>query len=132
MTINLGLISGTLYFYGQPVPDAGKITIIKLKGKYSNKYLKFNAAGTVDYLRATLTKAKDWFKLDWADVNNIVQDLDVAGYYTLEVYEKDEVTDRETFVRSELIKAINDNVITQVDFTSTDNEDGEQVIYFRQ
>jgi hypothetical protein len=131
MTINLGLISGELFFRGLPVPDAGQECIIKLKGKYSNQYLKFNAAGDLDYLRASLIKGNDWFELTWADPDNIVQDLDVAGYYNLEVYNKAQ-NGRETFIRTELVKAINDNVITQVDYTSTDNENGEQVIYFRQ
>lgn len=133
MTINLGLITGELYFRGQPVPDAGIEIVIKLKSKYSNKYLKFDAAGTLDYLRASMVKSADWFKLTWTDTEEIVQDLDVAGYYMVEVYNKNiSGNGRETFIRSELIKAINDNVITQVDYTSTDNEDGEQVIYYRQ
>lgn len=131
MTINLGLISGELFFRGLPVPDAGQEVIIKLKSNYSNKYLTFDAAGTVDYMRASLVKGNDWFKLTWTDLDEVVQDLDVAGYYTLEVYNKF-LNGREEFIRDELVKAINDNVITQVDYTSTDNEDGEQVIYYRQ
>lgn len=132
MTVNLGLITGIQYFRGGPVPDPGKIIIIKLKSKYSNEYLTFDAAGTVDYLRCAIVKSGDWFSLQWTDLDEVVQDLDIAGYYMLEVYEKDEITDRETFIRSELAKVNNDLVITQVEYTSADNEDGEQIIYYRQ
>ena len=132
MTVNLGLITGIQYFRGGPVPDPGKILIIKLKSKYSNEYLTFDAAGTVDYLRCTIVKSGDWFSLQWVDTDELVQDLDIAGYYMLEVYEKDPITERETFIRSELAKVNNDLVITQVEYTSADNEDGEQIIYYRQ
>ena len=133
MTINLGLISGELYFRGLPVPDAGQEIVIKLKSKFSNEYLTFDAAGTVDYLRCSMVKSGDWFELTWTDLDEVVQDLDVAGYYMVEVYNKNlSGNGRETFVRDELIKANNDLVITQVEYTSTDNEDGEQVIYYRQ
>jgi len=133
MTVNLGLITGEQFFYGNPVPNAGQDIIIKLKSRYSNKYLMFDAAGNTDYLRCTFgTKSSRWFSLLWTDSDEVVQDLDIAGYYDLEIYNVVPNTGRETFIRSCLAKVNNDLVITQVDFTSTDNEDGEQVIYYRQ
>lgn len=121
MTIDLGQFSGTLYFYGTKASYTD--WHFKLKGRYSNEYLSFaddsDELALVDDVNKT-----NWYSLGW--LNSYNSQKDVAGYYILELYGDDNL------VLSTLVKVINATGIgSDTAFVSTNNENNEQVIYYR-
>lgn len=121
MTIDFSQTTGELYFYGT---RASAVTWhCKLKSKYNNDYLKFGASTTE--LSLTVDQYKtNWYSFDWSNSYN--QTRDIAGYYFLHLY-GDSV-----LLLSKLVKVVNSSANpVDVKFVSTDNENNEQVIYYR-
>ena len=121
MTIDLGQTSGVLYFQGSR--PSHLVFVAKLKGRYSNEYLEF-ASGDYELSLTDRDNKTNWYSFDWSNSYNTTKD--VAGYYLLELIGDGQLKS------TTLVKVINTTGIeADIVFTSPDNENNEQIIYFR-
>lgn len=124
MTIDFSEGNGTIRFYGsQPV---GTSFYGVFRSEYSNRDLLFSSE--TPKARLPLTKGqveKDWYELEWTNGDNRL--LDVAGYYSLKVYNQDD-----TLWTTTLVKVVNAAGISETVYTTTNaKERNEQIVYYR-
>ena len=131
MTIDFTPDTSTIHFYG--VLPTFSVYGMKLKGRYSNDYYSFvtlspSAKTAIIELTAVQTSTT-YYALSWNISSYEI--LDVAGYYTLELYGGPTLETATDLISSNLVKVIKDDAITDTILTSNDNENNEQVIYYR-
>lgn len=125
MTIDFTNSTGTLYYYGEvPTYD---VYALKLKSKYSNRYLDFSDDDYVTISNVTQNGTK-YYSGDW-DISSYTLE-DVAGYYDAELYGGPD-TDNLTLIKKQLCKVEQNNfdIPVEVQYVS-DNDDNEQIVYF--
>lgn len=121
MTIDFSQDTGSLFYQG-PQSNAAAY-YLKLKGRYSNDYLDFDTS--VDELTLTIQSSSlNWHSYEWT--NDYNKTKDIAGYYIAELYGDD------VLENSQLCKVINvSGSDADIAFTSSANENNEQIIFYR-
>ena len=131
MTLDFTNDTGTLYFYGT-LPSYA-VYVITLTGRYSNDTLLFNTAQPRDKLIVTNPQQNGtaYYTLDWDISLTDITNKDVGGYYIFKLLGGATAETAKNLIEQALCKVVVSDAITDTVFTSTDNENNEQVIYFR-
>ena len=120
--MTLDLSNSFITFYLQGEKPSGALSVA-LKSHYSNEYLM---DGDTQYLVVTPVEwYANWWKAQFTFATADYRDKDIAGFYNFELYAND------VLVLTKLTKVINNNGISPNTTFASNDENNEQVIYYR-
>jgi hypothetical protein len=132
MTLDFTNDTGTLHFYG--VLPTYTVYVMTLTGRYSNDDLVFDENLT-PRTRLIVTNPQQYgtsyYTLDWDISEGQIPGKDVGGYYIFKLLGGATGATASNLIEQSLCKVVVNDAITDDVFVSPDNENNEQVIYFR-